>query len=284
MANKTYTALITPFKSDLSVDFDAIKKIVTHQATNGIDGLVLFGTTGESVTLNKTEKQQITDFIVGLNTGLELIIGIGGNHTAGVIETFEQTDLSPFTQILSVCPYYNKPNQDGIIAHYKAIADISPLPIILYNVPGRTGVNMTAKTQLVLAEHPNICATKEASGNMEQIMNVIKNAPEGFNVFSGDDSLTFPMLALGANGVISVVSHAIPEDFSNMVKLAKVDILKSRELHYKHLNTCIDIFADGSPGGIKIMLNEMKMCDTFVRPPLHQVSSEIEKHLRNLVK
>lgn len=283
MTNKTYTALITPFKSDLSVDFDAIKKIVTHQSENGIDGLVLFGTTGESVTLNKSEKQQITDFIVSLNLGLELIIGIGGNHTAGVIETIEQTNLSPFTQILSVCPYYNKPNQAGIIAHYKAIADVSPLPIILYNVPGRTGVNMTAGTQLELAKHPNICATKEASGNMEQIMNVIKNAPEGFNVFSGDDSLTFPMLALGANGVISVVSHAIPENFSTMVKLAKTDILKSRELHYKHMNTCIDIFADGSPGGIKIMLNEMGLCDTFVRPPLHQVDPSIEKHLRSLV-
>ncbi len=283
MANKTYTALITPFKSDLNVDYNAVEKIVKNQASNGIDGLVLFGTTGESVTLNKDEKQQITDFIVGLKSGLELIIGIGGNHTAGVIEAIQQTDFSPFTQILSVCPYYNKPNQAGIIAHYQAIADAAPLPIILYNVPGRTGINMTANTQLTLAEHPNICATKEASGNMEQIMNIIKNAPDGFKIYSGDDSLTFPMLTLGAHGVISVVSHAIPEDFSKMVKLASSDPTMSRELHYKHLNTCIDIFAEGSPGGIKTMLNEMELCHTFVRPPLHQVSQSLEKHLRSLV-
>ncbi len=279
------TALITPFKSDLTIDFDALKRIVNHQIENGTNYLVALGTTGESATLSAHEKRNVMDCIIQANGNrVPLVIGIGGNHTQAVIEQIQSTNFDGFSALLSVSPYYNKPNQNGILAHYKSIADHSPLPVILYNVPGRTGSNMTAATQLELASHPNVVATKEASGNMEQIMEIIMNKPTDFHVISGDDALTFPMMAIGASGVISVINHAFPATFSGMVNDAlegRWDEAKSK--HYQILKASQKIFEDGSPGGIKIMLNQMGLCETHLRAPLFPVNSTLENELRQLV-
>jgi len=279
------TALITPFKSDLSIDFDALSRIVNHQIENGTNYLVALGTTGESATLSAQEKRDVMDCIIQANGNrVPLVIGIGGNHTQAVIEQIQSTNFDGFSALLSVSPYYNKPNQNGIIAHYKSIADHSPLPVILYNVPGRTGSNMSAATQLELASHPNIAASKEASGNMEQIMEIIMNKPIDFHVISGDDALTFPMMAIGASGVISVINHAFPSTFSGMVN----DALEGRwneakSKHYQILKASQKIFEDGSPGGIKVMLNQMGLCETHLRAPLFHVNSTLENELRQLV-
>ena len=279
------TALITPFKSDLSIDFDALSRIVNHQIENGTNYLVALGTTGESATLSAQEKRDVMDCIIQANGNrVPLVIGIGGNHTQAVIEQIQSTNFDGFSALLSVSPYYNKPNQNGIIAHYKSIADHSPLPVILYNVPGRTGSNMSAATQLELASHPNIAATKEASGNMEQIMEIIMNKPTDFHVISGDDALTFPMMAIGASGVISVINHAFPSTYSGMVN----DALEGRwneakSKHYQILKASQKIFEDGSPGGIKVMLNQMGLCETHLRAPLFHVNSTLENELRQLV-
>ncbi len=279
------TALITPFKDDLSIDFDALTAIVNHQIENGTDYLVALGTTGESATLSATEKRAVMDCIIQANKGrVPLVIGIGGNHTQAVIEQISQTNFEGFSALLSVSPYYNKPNQEGIKAHYKAVADASPLPVILYNVPGRTGSNMTASTQLALSAHPNIVATKEASGNMEQIMAIIKDKPSNFHLISGDDALTFPMMAVGASGVISVINHAFPRVFSGMVQDAlNGNWENAKEKHYEILSASQKIFEDGSPGGIKVMLHQMELCQTYVRPPLHAVNAELENELRQLI-
>lgn len=279
------TALITPFKSDLTIDFDALTRIVNHQIENGTNYLVALGTTGESATLSAHEKRNVMDCIIQANGNrVPLVIGIGGNHTQAVIEQIQSTNFDGFSALLSVSPYYNKPNQNGILAHYKSIADHSPLPVILYNVPGRTGSNMTAATQLELASHPNVAATKEASGNMEQIMEIIMNKPTDFHVISGDDALTFPMMAIGASGVISVINHAFPSTFSGMVN----DALEGRwneakSKHYQILKASQKIFEDGSPGGIKVMLNQMGLCEKHLRAPLFPVNSTLENELRQLV-
>jgi len=282
----TGTALITPFKSDFSIDFEALTAIVNHQIENGTDYFVVLGTTGESATLSKEEKSQVIDCIKNANGGrLPMVLGIGGNDTAKVHEEFQHANLNGFCAILSVSPYYNKPNQEGIFRHYQTLAADSPLPIIIYNVPGRTGSNMTAETQLRLAELPNIVATKEASGNLEQVMKIISKKPANFLVISGDDALTFPMIAAGASGVISVINHAYPKQFSGMVRAAlSGDINTARDLHYATLEGAMEIFADGSPGGIKVMLNQMGLCQTTVRPPLYGVNSQVEQKLRSLVK
>lgn len=279
------TALITPFNEDLSIDFDALTAIVNHQIENGTDYLVALGTTGESATLSATEKRAVMDCIIQANKGrVPLVIGIGGNYTQAVVEQISQTNFDGFSALLSVSPYYNKPNQEGIKAHYKAIADASPLPVILYNVPGRTGSNMTASTQLALSAHPNIVATKEASGNMEQIMAIIKDKPSDFHLISGDDALTFPIMAVGASGVISVINHAFPSVFSGMVQDAlNGNWENAKEKHYKILTASQKIFEDGSPGGIKVMLHQMGLCQTYVRPPLHAVNAELENELRQLI-
>lgn len=281
----TGTALITPFKKDFSIDFEAIGRLVEHQIANGTNYFVVLGTTGESATLSKTEKQQVVDAIREANNNrLPLVLGIGGNNTAEVTEAMQHTDLKGFGHILSVSPYYNKPNQEGIFQHYKAISAATPLPVIIYNVPGRTGSNMTWETQCRIAELPNMAATKEASGNMEQVMNLMARKPDDFLVISGDDALTFPMLACGAVGVISVINHAYPRQFSGMVRAAlegKWD--EARTLHYQCLEGSLAIFADGSPGGIKEMLNEMGICETTVRQPLWPVNETVAKKLRSLV-
>jgi 4-hydroxy-tetrahydrodipicolinate synthase len=281
----TGTALITPFKKDYSVDTESLAAIVEHQIANGTDYFVVLGTTGESATLSDAEKQLVIDTIREANNGrLPLVLGIGGNHTAAVCDNMQHADLRGFSAILSVSPYYNKPNQEGIYHHYKAIADIAPLPIIIYNVPGRTGSNMTWETQCRIAELPNMAATKEASGNMEQVMQLMTRKPDNFLVISGDDALTFPMLACGASGVISVINHAYPKQFSGMVKAAlNKNWDEARKLHNTILEGALAIFADGSPGGIKVMLNEMGLCENVVRQPLWPVSEAVEKRLRNLV-
>ena len=280
------TALITPFTADLHIDFEALERIVDHQIENGTQYLVVLGTTGESATLSASEKQAVMKAVVQYNKGrVPLVIGMGGNDTAALLTQLSETDFSGYSYVLSVSPYYNKPNQRGIIAHYQAVAEHSPLPVIIYNVPGRTGSNMTAETQLVLAQHPRIVATKEASSNMEQIMHLLQHKPDNFEVISGDDSLTFPMMALGATGVISVINHAYPKVFSGMVN----DCLSgnweaAKQAHYEILEGSIRIFEDGSPGGIKVMLHQMGLCETFVRPPLYPVYEKLEQILRSLVK
>lgn len=281
----TGTALITPFKKDYSVDTAALSAIVEHQIAHGTDYFVVLGTTGESATLSETEKQLVIETILEANNGrLPLVLGIGGNNTPAVCDKMQHTDLRGFSAILSVSPYYNKPNQEGIYHHYKAISDVAPLPVIIYNVPGRTGSNMTWETQCRIAELPKMAATKEASGNMEQVMQLMVRKPDNFLVISGDDALTYPMLACGASGVISVINHAYPAQFSGMVKAALAgNWNEARKLHNQILEGALAIFADGSPGGIKVMLNEMGLCENVVRQPLWPVNDAVEKRLRNLV-
>jgi 4-hydroxy-tetrahydrodipicolinate synthase len=281
----TGTALITPFKKDYSVDTEALAAIVEHQIAHGTDYFVVLGTTGESATLSEAEKQLVIDTIREANNGrLPLVLGIGGNNTAAVCDKMKHTNLRGFSAILSVSPYYNKPNQEGIYHHYKAISDVAPLPVIIYNVPGRTGSNMTWETQCRIAELPLMVATKEASGNMEQVMQLMSRKPDYFLVISGDDALTFPMLACGASGVISVINHAYPAQFTGMVKASlSGNWDEGRKLHNQILEGALAIFADGSPGGIKVMLNEMGLCENVVRQPLWPVSDAVEKRLRNLV-
>ena len=281
----TGTALITPFKKDFSVDTEALSAIVEHQIAHGTDYFVVLGTTGESATLSEAEKQLVIDTIREANNGrLPLVLGIGGNNTAAICDKMQHTDLRGFSAILSVSPYYNKPNQEGIYHHYKAISDVAPLPVIIYNVPGRTGSNMTWETQCRIAELPKMAATKEASGNMEQVMQLMVRKPDNFLVISGDDALTYPMLACGASGVISVINHAYPAQFSGMVKAALAgNWNEARKLHNQILEGALAIFADGSPGGIKVMLNEMGLCENVVRQPLWPVNDVVEKRLRNLV-
>jgi 4-hydroxy-tetrahydrodipicolinate synthase len=280
------TALVTPFHADFSVDFEALERIVNHQIDNGTKYLVVLGTTGETATLTPSEKEQIVESVVAFNRQrVPLVLGVGGNDTQSVVNQLKTQNFQGYDYILSVSPYYNKPNQRGILSHFNQVADASPLPVIIYNVPGRTGSNMTAETQLELAQHSNIVATKEASGNMEQIMKILEHKPDTFDVISGDDSLTFPMMALGASGVISVINHAYPHLFNNMVD----DCLagqweKARRAHYAILEGSIRIFEDGSPGGIKVMMHEMGLCEPHVRLPLYPVNPALEQKLRSLVK
>jgi len=280
----TGTALITPFNNDHSIDFDALSRIIEQQIAGGTNYFVMLGTTGESATLSSQEKSAVVSHIKKANAGrLPLVLGVGGNNTSDVVEQLKSLDTDGLTAILSVSPYYNKPNQQGIIYHYNEVANASPLPIILYNVPGRTGSNMTASTQLELAKHPNIVATKEASGNMEQVMSILKDKPSDFLVISGDDALTFPILACGGSGVISVINHIFPRTFSGMVKSAiQGDFIAAKAAHERVLESSIAIFADGSPGGIKTMLNEKQLCGTAVRPPLWQVNVQVDQNLRKL--
>ena len=280
----TGTALITPFNNDHSIDFDALSRIIEQQITGGTNYFVMLGTTGESATLSNEEKSAIVSHIKKVNAGrLPLVLGVGGNNTSDVVEQLKSLDSDGLTAILSVSPYYNKPNQQGIIYHYNEVANASPLPIILYNVPGRTGSNMTDSIQLELAKHPNIVATKEASGNMEQVMSILKDKPTDFLVISGDDALTFPILACGGSGVISVINHIFPRTFSGMVKSAlQGDFIAAKAAHERVLESSIAIFADGSPGGIKTMLHEKQLCGTAVRPPLWQVNAQVDDNLRKL--
>lgn len=264
-------ALITPFKQDESVDFDALSRLVEFQVKNGTDYLVVCGTTAETPTLTEEEKEQIKDFIIQINNGrLPIVLGVGGNNTRSVVEKLQHTNLEGVDAILSVTPYYNKPSQEGLYQHYAAIAKASPRPVILYNVPGRTGVNMSASTTLRLAsEFNNICAVKEASGNFTQIDDIIKNKPEDFMVISGDDGITFPLITLGAVGVISVIGNAFPKEFSRMVRLAlQGDYEKSRLIHHRFTELIELLFVEGNPAGVKSMLALMGFIENKLRLPL----------------
>lgn len=264
-------ALITPFKSDDSIDFDALGRLVEYIINNNADYLVVCGTTAETPTLTDKEKDEIARFVVQCNAGrLPIVLGIGGNNTRQVVEKVKTSDLSGIDAILSVTPYYNKPSQEGLYQHYSAIAKASPLPLVLYNVPGRTGVNMTAETTLRLAkEFSNICAVKEASGNFTQIDDIIKNKPQDFMVISGDDGITFPLITLGAVGVISVIGNAFPREFSRMVRLAlQGDYQNARQIHYRFTELFELLFVEGNPAGVKSMLAVMGMIENKLRLPL----------------
>ncbi len=289
MKNLTGTgvAIVTPFTKTGEVDTNALSKLVKHLIAGKVEYLVINGTTGESVTLTIEEKNTIIETVVKANGNkLPLVLGIGGNNTAEVISTFKKTDLKSFEAILSVAPYYNKPNQEGYFQHYKAVAESTKKPIILYNVPGRTGSNVIADTQLRIAHaFKNIVATKEASGNIEQMMKIIKNKPKHFSLISGDDSLTLPIIAAGGIGVISVVANAFPKDFSNMVRAClKHDFKTAQPLHYKLLDITEQFFADGNPGGVKQALMHLNICNPYVRLPLCEPNDKVKEQIKLLVR
>lgn len=277
----TGVAIVTPFNPDASVDYTALRHLVNNHIEQGIDYIVALGTTGESVTLSKQEKIDITQCIKETTANrIPLVLGMGGNNTNQLVTDLKETDLSGYQAILSVSPYYNKPTQQGLIAHYTALADVSPLPIILYNVPARTSSNMLASTSLTLARHHNIVGIKEASGNLEQCADIIKNRPDGFYVLSGDDAFTLPLIALGGDGVISVVANACPGIFANMVRHAlQGDFTSAQKNHYLLSSMLPLLFTDGNPAGIKCLLNLMGKCGATVRLPLLEVTAPTRESL-----
>ena len=287
----TGVALITPFKKDLSVDFEALEKLVEHNISNGTEYLVISGTTGESGTITRAEKTEITAFITKINNGrVPLVLGIGGNNTKTVIEEINSTDLSHIDAILSVSPYYSKPTQEGLYQHFKAIALASPKPIILYNVPGRTSKNMLPKTTLKLArDFENIIAVKEAAGDLSQYMELLKGKPDGFHVISGDDDLALSVALAGGSGVISVIGQALPKEFSEMIRQGIDGNAKEAFKTYYDLMTITSlIFSENNPAGIKSVLNTLEIGNNTVRLPLVEASealqNAIETELSNLGK
>jgi len=283
----TGVALVTPFNEDKSVDFNALEKLVNFQIKNGINYLVVMGTTGEPATLTSDEKEQIKNTIIKINNGrLPLILGIGGNNTQAVINEINNTDLSAFSAVLSVSPYYNKPTQEGIYQHFKLISENSPKPIIVYNVPSRTGSNILPKTILRLANDcSNIIGVKEAAGDMVQAMTLLQNKPTDFLVISGDDMIALPMVLAGGSGVISVIGQGFPKDFSQFIKLGldgKVNL--SYKLHYKLMDCINYIFEEGNPAGIKALLEKLNITSKYVRLPLVEVSDKLHQKIVNFVE
>jgi len=282
----TGAALVTPFNADLSVDYVGLERLLNHQLEGGIDYLVLMGTTGESAVLSKVEKEKIITFCKKINNGrLEIVLGIGGNNTLALVDEIKATDFTGVAAVLSVSPCYNKPTQEGIYQHYKMITEACPLPIILYNVPGRTASNMASETTLRLAnDFENIIAIKEASADMDQIMRIIKNKPADFVVLSGDDSLTLPMIYMGAEGVISVIGQLHPKEYSTMVAEArKGNIANANALHYSIYDYYGPLYAEGNPAGVKSCLELLGICKAVVRPPLVEASSTIKNQLKVLL-
>lgn len=280
-------ALITPFRSDNSIDIEALDRLVEYQIKGGVDFLCIMGTTAETPTLTTEEKQMLKNHLVERVAGrVPLLMGCGGNSTAAVVNELQSFDWKGIDGILSVCPYYNKPSQEGLYQHYRALAQASPLPIVLYNVPGRTGVNMTAETTLRLArDFENIVAIKEASGNITQMDDIIKNKPENFDVISGDDGITFPLITLGAVGVISVIGNALPYEFSRMVRLAlRGEYESARTIHHKFTELFKLLFVDGNPAGVKAMLSEMGMIQNQLRLPLIPTRLTTMKQISDIVR
>lgn len=280
----TGVALVTPFKKDFSVDVEALKAIVNFQIDNGIDYLVVLGTTAESATLSKDEKELVIKTVVETNKGrLPLVLGVGGNNTQEVVAELQSRDFSDFTAVLSVSPYYNKPTQEGIYQHFKAVAEASPVSVILYNVPGRTASNMLPTTVLRLAkDFNNIVAIKEAAGDIVQAMKLIQNAPKGFLVISGDDMITLPMVLAGGAGVISVIGEGFPKQFSEMVHLGlnrKVD--EAYQLHYLLADSIDMIFEQGNPAGIKEVFKTLGLAENTVRLPLVNVDENLANRLKD---
>lgn len=279
--NGSGVALVTPFQTDGSIDTQGLKQLVQLQLDGGTDFLVVQGTTGESPTLSQDEKRLVLDTVLEVNNGhLPVVYGIGGNNTAGLATLFQNLP-SGVDGILSVSPYYNKPIQKGIVAHFKQVASYTDLPIILYNVPGRTGSNMSVETTLELAELPNVVAVKEASGNMEQIMDIIRLRKPGFGVLSGDDNLTMPLIAAGADGVISVVANAFPERFSQMVHASMAsDLTLAKAAHYDLFNVTKMFFEEGNPGGVKVALAARGLMQETMRMPLYPVSEGLRARIK----
>lgn len=283
-------ALITPFCQDGSVDYDALSRLVEYQLDNGADFFCILATTGETPTLTREEKQNIKQLVVEkVRHRVPILMGCGGFNTAAVVEELQTRDFSGVDGVLSVCPYYNKPSQEGLYQHFKTIAAATSLPVVLYNVPGRTGVNLKAETTVRLARDcQNIVAIKEASGSLEQVDEIIKNKPADFDVISGDDALTFPMVSCGAVGVISVIGNALPKEFSKMIRLEfRGEYEAARKIHHRFTDLFGLLFIDGNPAGVKAMLHEMGFIENVLRLPLVptristlQRMSEIMKELK----
>lgn len=283
----TGVALVTPFNSDLSVDHEALTNIVNFNIDNGTDYLVISGTTGESVTITKQEKKEIIATILKANKKrVPLVLGIGGNNTMAVIEEIKNTDLSEIDAILSVSPYYSKPTQEGIYQHFKAIAEASPIDVILYNVPGRTSKNVEVETTLRLAnDFDNVIAVKEAGNNLAQYLELIKNKPEDFLVISGDDDLALGVVLAGGAGVISVIGQAFPKDFSDMIRLGlKGETEKAYKLHFKLIDVIGYIFEENNPAGIKAVFEALNLCNDTVRLPLVPASKALKHKIQDFVK
>lgn len=279
----TGVALITPFTNENKIDFEALKKLVNHVVDGGVETLAVLGTTGEPAVLSHDEKLAVIQTVKEANQGrAQMVLGIGGNNTAEVVRQLELLPLDGFQAILSVAPYYNRPNQEGLYQHFSTLAHASPLPVIIYNVPGRTGVNISAATTLRLARDcKKIVATKEASGNLDQCMAIIREKPDGFDLISGDDNLTFPLVMLGASGVISVSANSFPAIMTQMVREAlSGNCTKARELHYQLYHITNLLFADGSPAGVKTALNQLGICQNQLRLPLVPVNTETERAIR----
>ena len=282
----TGVALVTPFKKDLSIDFTALSKLVEFNLANGVDYLVINGTTGESVTVSKEERQRIVDVIVTVNKGrVPLVLGLGGNNTSAVIAEILSSDLTHIDAVLSVAPYYSKPTQEGFYQHFKAIALASPKPIILYNVPGRTSKNMDSQTTLRLAsDFSNIIAIKEAGNNVQQYLELIKNKPKDFLIISGDDDLALNVVLAGASGVISVIGQAFPKEFSTLIRLGLQGKNKEAyKLHYKLMDIISMIFSENNPSGIKAVLQCLGITSNEVRLPLVKASEKLQKEITNFV-
>ena len=277
--------MVTPFRKQETIDFSKLEELINHVIGSGVDYIVALGTTSEAATMTESERTALLQFIVDTVGGrLPIMLGMGGNNTRAVNDAIAQTNFDGISGILSVAPYYNKPQQRGLVEHFRSIADASPVPVILYNVPGRTSCNLTAETTLLLAnECPNIIGIKEASGNMSQIMEILRRKPAGFKVISGDDALTYPMIALGAAGVISVIANARPKEMSDMVHYAmKGDLKKALPLHYKLLPLINAIFEEGNPGGIKALLEIDGRINNILRLPLTKVSKTLYNKLKDL--
>ena len=283
----TGVALVTPFKKDFSVDVESLTKIVNYQIENGINYLVILGTTAENATLNQEEKELVIQTVVSTNKGrLPLVLGVGGNNTQKVVEELKSRDFSDFVAILSVSPYYNKPTQEGIYQHFKAIAEASPIPVILYNVPGRTGSNVLPSTVIRLAnDFKNVVAIKEAAGDLVQAMQLIQNKPKEFLVISGDDMIALPMVLAGGSGVISVIGQGFPKQFSELIRLGldrKVDA--AYQLHYLLAKSIDMIFEQGNPGGIKEVLKSLGLSENTLRLPLVNVDTDLASRIALFVK
>lgn len=280
-------ALITPFKSDGSVDYEALERLVNYQIKQGADFFCILATTGETPCLTQDEKIRIKNLVVKIVNGrLPILMGCGGNNTAVVVDEIRQSDWSGIDGILSVCPFYNKPSQDGLYQHFKAIAQVSPLPVVLYNVPGRTGINLKAQTTIRLANDcKNIVAIKEASGSLEQVDEIIKGKPSHFDVISGDDALTFPMIACGAVGVISVIGNALPKEFSRMIRYEfRGEYEPARKIHHRFTELYSLLFVDGNPAGVKALLSEMGMIKNNLRLPLVPTRITTKQKMAEILK
>jgi 4-hydroxy-tetrahydrodipicolinate synthase len=283
----TGVAIVTPFKKNFEIDFEALSKVVNHLIKGKVEYIVVLGTTGESATLSSEEQAAVAKHISQVNKQrVHLVLGIGGNNTKAIIQNMEQAVLDGYSAILSVSPYYNKPSQEGIYQHYRLLDAYSPLPIILYNVPGRTGSNMTAETTLRLAHDcKQVLAVKEASGNVEQVMRIIHDKPKNFHVISGDDNLALPLIACGADGVISVVANAFPKAYADMVRFAlQGEYEKARKLHYKMMPIIDQLFADGNPGGVKFLMEQMQLLESNLRLPLVKPNKTVQDALVKLYK